>query len=371
MSETERLPEVTFHLLERQLLPNVYVTFDTINGYNEREPDDESAVRSVNVARLSTDIELGDAVNITPFVELETSYYSKTRDGDGGDGRFSALAGATAQTRFQKTYEGAWGFSSFKHIVVPSMTLSYRTEPTMGVEETPRFDAYDNVYGRTRLESKIDNIVMGKDAESGETWQVARLSLYQGNDFWNEIRKSDDYEVELDLRPRSWWGVQTIGEHHSISDPEDVDINQPFIVQRGLIELYEKVLNRPFDAETADKYNTRYGDYDRILTFLYYDNRDFGGNINGRIGFAYTETQGETFNREVLYGMGYKINEKWSVAFEHRYDLERGELYRQKYEVRRVMNCLEGALLIGERESGWDFGVEFSVTGIPGTRIRF
>ena len=40
------------------------------------------------------------------------------------------------------------------------------------------------------------------------------------------------------------------------------------------------MLDEPFDAETAAKYNTRYGDYDRILTYMYYDNRDFGGNLN-------------------------------------------------------------------------------------------
>lgn len=375
VSETERLPEVTFHLLERELLPHLYLTFDTIDGYNERKQADDDAFRSINVARLTTDIEFGSLINVTPFLEMEASYYSKTRDrannDDSADGRFSALVGATVQSRFQKTYDGAWGFSGFKHIVIPSITYSYRTEPTLGVEETPRFDAYDNVYGRSRIESKIDNIVMGKDAETGETWQVARLSLYQGNDFWNEIRKSKDYEIEIDIRPRSWWGIETIGEHHSINKEGDIDLDEPYLLQRALIEWYERILDRPFDAETADKYNTRYGDYDRILTYFYYDNRDFGGNINGRVGFAYTKTQDEVFNREILYGLGYRINEKWSVAFEHRYDLERGELHRQKYEVRRVMNCLEGAILINERGSGWDFGVELSVTGIPGTRIRF
>ncbi len=374
VNESERLPEATFHLLERELLPRVYLTFDTVDGYYERESAEDEAFRSINVARLSTDLELG-ALNLVPFLELEASYYSKTRekgnDEEDSDARLSSLAGVTAQTRFQRAYDGKWGFSGFKHIVVPSLTYSYRNEPTMDVEETPRFDAYDNVYGRSRVELKLDNIVMGRDAETGETWQVARLSLYQGNDLWNEIRESTDYEIELDLRPRSWWGVEIIGEHHSIDNEGDIDIDAPYLLQRGLIELYERVLDEPFDADTAAKYNTRYGDYDRILTYMYYDNRDFGGNLNGRIGYAYTKTQDEVFNREVLYGLGYKINEKWSVAFEHRFDLERGELYRQKYEVRRVMNCLEGALLVNERGSGWDFGVELSVTGIPGTRIRF
>ncbi|MCC6698138.1 MAG: LPS assembly protein LptD [Candidatus Hydrogenedentes bacterium] len=371
VSETERMPEVTYHLLERQLIDRLYVSFDTVNGYNERETEGENSLRSVNVGRVSYDIELGQALNLVPWFELEGSWYGKTRDEGESDTRVTTTLGSTLQTRFQRMYPGRWGFSSFKHIVMPSLTYSYRPDPTMGVEETPRFDAYDNYYGRSRLESKIDNVVMGRDAETGEAWQVARLSLYAGDDFANEIRKSRDYEIELDLRPRPLWGVQTIAEHHSIDNEGDIDLDRPYIVQRALIEFYERLFDRPFDQETADKYNTAYGDYDRMLAFFYYDDREYEGRLNGRIGFAYTKTQDEVFNREILFGMGYKINEKWSVAFEHRYDFERGELYRQRYEVRRVLQCLEGAVHLTERESGWDVGVEFSLTGIPGTRLRF
>jgi len=371
VSETERMPEVTYHLLERQLFDSFYFTFNTIDGYNEREPEGENALRSINVARLTYDLELGQVLNITPYAELEGSWYGKTREEGDSATRVSTELGATLQTRFQRTYDGRWGFSGFKHIVLPSLTYSYRPEASLGVEDTPRFDAYDNVYGRSRLESKIDNIVMGRDAETGDAWQVARLSLYYGDDFANEIRDSRDYELELDLRPRPLWGFQTIAEHHSITDETDIDLDRPFFVQRTLIEIYDRFANEPFDPETADKYNTAYGDYDRLLAFLYYDDRHYGGVLNGRIGFAYTKTQDEVFNREILYGAGYKLGPKWSVAFEHRYDFERGDLYRQRYEVRRVLQCLEGALQVTERGSGWDVGIEFSLTGIPGTRVRF
>ena len=82
----------------------------------------------------------------------------------------------------------------------------------LDVEDTPRFDAYDSNYWRSRLEGKWQNIVLGQDEESGETWQVARVALYYGTDFWNELRKSDDYEIEIDLRPVRFWGLQLIGE---------------------------------------------------------------------------------------------------------------------------------------------------------------
>ncbi|MFA6243303.1 MAG: LptA/OstA family protein, partial [Candidatus Hydrogenedentales bacterium] len=370
-TETERLPEATFHLLEREIAERLYLSFDTIAGYNNREPFDESAARSVNVARVSYDLQLVDNLNITPFLELEGSWYSKTRNDGGADTRFSSTAGVTVQTRFQKDYPGRWGFSEFKHLIVPSMTYSYRPEATMGIEDTPKFDAYDRVFGRSRIEGKVDNIILGRDAETSESWQVARLSLYHGTDFWNEVSRGSDYEMELEIRPRPWWGFMAVGESHTINDDIDFQLDEPYVVQRTVIQLYERLTDRRADPEAVDRYNASYGDYERVLAYFYYDDRPFNGRFNGRVGFAYTQTQGEVFNREVLYGAGYKLNEKWSLGFEHVFDLEKGDLSRQKYEVRRVMQCVEGAFQFSERESGWDVGVELSVTAFPGTRLKF
>ena len=367
--ETERAPEVTFHLLERPLLSRLYFSFDTVNGYNEREPAGTHAVRSVNVARATLDLDLGQALSLTPFVEAEGTWYSDERDSDDGEMRFSTTVGATAQSRFHRSFPGKIGFSGFKHIIVPSITYSYRPEPTMGVEETPRFDAYDNSYGRSRIETKIDNILIGRDAETGESWQVMRLSLYQGNDFWNEMRGAEDYEAEFDLRPRPWWGFQTVAERHRTDG--EVDIDAPFFFERRLIETFERLFDRPVNPEVAYRYNSQYADYDRVLTYLYYDDRVYQGRFNARLGFAYTKTHERTFNREVLYGMGYRINEKWSVAFEHRYDFERDDLYRQVYELRRNFDGIEAAVVFRDRTSGWDVGFEFSLVAFPSTKLKF
>ncbi|MBI4559095.1 MAG: LPS assembly protein LptD [Candidatus Hydrogenedentes bacterium] len=367
--ETERLPEATFHLLERRLTDNLYLTFDTVDGYNEREPAGTHAVRFVNVARLTYDLDLESALTIAPFLEVEGSWYSDERSGESSEARFAGMVGTTLQTRLQKTYPGAFGFAAFKHVLVPSVTYSYRPESTMDVEETPRFDAYDNVYGHSRLESKIDNILYGRDAHTQEVWQVARLTFYQGNDFWNELRRSTDYEVELDLRPRPWWGFQLAGEHHGIN--KEYDLDEPFFLQRFFLELYEDVRNKPYDPEIAYQYDARYGDYDRILTYLYYDDTALGGTLSSRLGFAYTETQDRVFNREVLYGLGFRLGEHWGVSFEHRYDFERGDLYLQKYELRRDLHCWEAAIQFRDREEGWDFSLEFNIKAFPGTKVKF
>jgi len=369
LRETERLPEVTYHLLERRLADNLYFSFDAIDGHVEREPRSTHALRLINVGRFSYDLDVNEALGITPFLEVEGSFYSNERASDAADFRFANTIGTTLQTRFHKAYPGAFGFSGFKHVAVPSITYSYRLEPTMGVEETPRFDAYDLAHGRSRIETKLDNVVFGRDADTEEVWQVARLSLFQGNDFWNEIRKAEDYEVELDLRPRPWWGWELAGEHHSIDD--EFDLEDPFWLEGWLFELYERVVGKPYNDEAAYQYRTQYGSYDRVMTYLYYDDYALDGRFSARTGFAYTETLDRTYNRELLYGAGYQLGEKWGVAFEHRYDFERDELRHQKYELRRNLHCWEAALTFRDRPSGWDVGFQFNIVAFPGTKVEF
>lgn len=367
--ETERLPEVSFHLLERQFAERLYLTFDTINGYNEREPSDTNSWRMANVARASLDLDFGEALSVVPFYEADVSWYSKTVDDEESDARFANTAGVTAQSRFQRAYPGALGFSGFKHVVIPSVTYSYRPEPTMDVDETPRFDAYDNVYGRSRIESKIDNMLFVRDALTGDVWQAARLTLYHGNDFWNEIRDSTDYEVELDLRPRPWWGILAVAERHSIEN--DIDLDEPYLFERLALETWEGIAGRPIDPELAFQYNAVYGDYDRFLSYLYYDDLTQGGKFGARVGFAYTETQDRVFNREILYGARYRLGEKWAFAFEHRFDLEGGELYQQEYEVRKRFKCFDWSFSVRDRSEGWDFNVAISLSAFPGTKVKF
>jgi lipopolysaccharide assembly outer membrane protein LptD (OstA) len=369
VSETERYPEGTFHLLERELLPHTYVAFDSVSGINEREPAGPRAVRTINTARLTYDWDVTEAFNIAPYYELELSWYSRERDDGDASFRVGNTAGVTMQTRLHKTYDGAFGFSAFKHVVVPSITYSYRPSPSLDAEDTPLYDSLDSSFGRSRIETKLDNIVFGKDAVTGEVWQVGRLSLYQGNDFWNEFSATEDYEIEIDIRPRPWWGIQLVGERHVASD--DIDLNSPFYLQRVNLAAWERITGRPYSIDANFAYNASYGDYDRMLAQVYYNDEMLGGNLQGRVGFAYTETQGSVFNRELLYGLGYQLSPQWGLAFEHRYDFEDNTLRSQSYEVRRRWDCWESALRVRDRESGTDIDLEFSISAFPATRVKF
>lgn len=366
--ETERIPEASFHLIERPLAQDLYVSYDNITGYNRRKSRDPEGFRTINIARASYAIAPHPALGLTPFYEVEGAWYQRLTTRDESASRFSNLLGVTATTRFHKMYPGFLGFSGFKHVVQPSVTYSYRPSATMSAEEAPRYDALDNIYGRSRIESKLSNVVYGRDAETGDVWQVGRLTLYQGNDFWNEVRKTDDYQVELDIRPRPWWGAQLVGERHKTTykhSPYQADF-----YERLFYRVYENLFNRPFN-ERAEELRTLYADYDRVLTQLYYDDTILGGKLSGRIGFAYSSTYGRIYNREVLYGLGYRLSENWGVSFEHIYDLYGSELRSQTYEVRRRFHCWESALRFRDRQSGFDINLELSLVAFPGSTIKF
>jgi hypothetical protein len=326
------------------------------------------AGRGTAQARLTYDWDPAPALSITPFAELTAAYYTNSEIDSDSEAWGTATVGVTGQTRLQRTYGGALGFSAFKHLIVPSVTFSHRPDTNVDVEDVPFFDSRDARSGRTRIESKLDNIFLGRDAETGEIWQVGRLTLYQGNDFWNETRESKDHEIEVDLRPRPWWGMQFVGERHSTDS--EIDLERPFLLEQLFLQTYERIADRPFDRLEEFDFNTRYGDYSRILAQVYYDDTYRGGRVNGRVGFAYTKTFDTVYNREILYGLGYRLSDKWSAAFEHRYDLEDNTMRVQTYELRRLWNCWETAIVIEDRESGTDINVEFSISELPNASLK-
>jgi len=330
-SETEKLPELTFNMFERRLADGFYGTVGAVGGYYETQPETIGAGRIATLGRLSYDWNVARGFNVLPFVELDGTYYSQTLDESGDAFRGTATAGMTVQSRLQRSYPGLGNFTGFKHIVIPSTTISFTPDATLDAEETPLFDAIDKRPGRARVENTLDNILLGKNSVNGKVWPVARLTFYHGHDFENEAIKADDYEVDFEVRPRPAWGVRTVGEIHDVSN--------------------SSVL--PGD------------DFNRLIAYAFYDNKLDKNTLNGRVGFAYTESGPGVLNQEVLYGVGYKIASKWSVAFEHRYDFELNEFTRQTYSIRRKLHDWEIALTVRDRQDSIDIGIQINLVDFP------
>jgi hypothetical protein len=398
LDESEQLPEASFHLVEQPLATPIMASFDTVSGYYRQKYRGLEGFRSVNTGRLSLDWNPLPYLGVTPFIESQATWYQHLAHRDTDYFRFNHTAGLTLLTRFHKIYPGILGFSAIKHVVEPSVTYSYSPRAGLSVLEAPQIDAYDSAFGRSRIESKLSNLFYGKDEETGEVWRVGRVTLYHGADFWNESQKSQDYEVEIDIRPRPWWGSQFVLERH------DVNGGHHFIRPRrfssllgrtaGLYGAYSQLnAYNPYDPynlfnrqgmyvpQLSLPERSRYDrsleqaalniDYTRMLTQVYYDNTMLGGRLSSRVGFAYTDTAGTVYNREILYGLGYKLGDHWGFSFEHIYSLRERDMIRQTYELRRRFDCWESAIRFRDRGSGFDVNLEISLVAFPGSAIRF
>jgi len=136
-----------------------------------------------------------------------------------------------------------------------------------------------------------------------------------------------------------------------------------------VLDLYEDRVGRPYDSDAA--FYAGMGNYSRVLAQFYYDEMSPESPVSGRLGFAYTATQSRKYNREILYGLGYRLGENWGLAFEHIYDMDGGNLRTQTYEVRRSLHCWETAIRFRDRESGFDIDLTFYIKAFPGSRLKF
>ena len=85
------------------------------------------------------------------------------------------------------------------------------------------------------------------------------------------------------------------------------------------------------------------------------------------------ETQGlcKVTTEAVLYGIGIRLGDLWSVSAEHLYDVNDGIMLRQTYEIRRIFHCLEVGLRLRERQSGWDVGFKIGLAAFSGPPLKF
>ncbi len=149
----------------------------------------------------------------------------------------------------------------------------------------------------------------------------------------------------------------------------DTDIDNPLADEPVDPDLLDGLFESPFNLDDARRYNAAFGNFNRLLAQLYYNDEVVGGRLQGRLGFSFTETRGNVFNREILYGIGYQVGEKWGIGFEQRYDFEDRRIRSQSYEIRRRWSCWDSALRVRDRESGTDIDLEISISAFPGSRV--
>ena len=329
VEETERLPELNVTFLERQIgATPFYYSVENSAGYLVDRPGEEHTLRNFTSGRISYAGRPTRWLSVVPFVGVDGTYYS---DGLVEDDlyRTSPLSGVTFGTRLHRVYGSrSEQFSAFKHVVVPTLTYTYRPRPDVRTTEIHEFDAIDDVLGGNRIGFELDNLLLAKTS-GGEQRQLARLTLYSGTDVTSEREESVDWAARFHISPSDRFGFEFDADSH--------DAEEDF-----------KLFNGSFYFRGEEK---------------------SGREI--RLGFGYSETETGVFNEDFSYGFATNLGEKWRVSLEHRYDFHDNEFEYQEYKIWRDLHCFEGAISYRIRERSERVMIMIGLKAFPGAQVKF
>jgi len=329
VEEVERLPELNVTFLERQLgTTPFYYAIENSTGYLVDRPGEEHTLRSFTGARLSYPVRPTRWFSVVPFAGVDGTYYSDGLEEDDLY-RTSLLSGVTVGTRLHRVYGSpSDNIAALKHVVVPTLTYTYRPTPDVTSTEIHEFDALDDVLGRQRIGFELDNVLLSKTPQ-GDRRQLARLTLYSGTDISNEHEEHLDWAAQADLSPSDRFGFR-------------------------------------FDADVhhADE------DFERFHGRFYYREKETGG-YEVRLGMGYSETETGVLNEEVSYYFATNLGEKWRVSLEHRYDFHDNDLEFQEYKIWRDLHCFEGAVSYRIRERSQRVFISIGLKAFPSSQIKF
>jgi hypothetical protein len=329
VEEVERLPELNVTFLERQLgTTPLYYAVENSTGYLVDRPGEEHTLRSFTGARLSYPVRPTRWFSLVPFAGVDGTYYSDGLEEDDLY-RTSLLSGVTVGTRLHRVYASPFvNGAALKHIVVPTVTYTYRPTPDVTSTEIHEFDALDDLLGRQRIGFELDNLLLSKTPQ-GDQRQLARLTLYSGTDISNEHEEHLDWAAQADVSPSERFGFRFDADVHHADD-----------------------------------------DFERFHGRFYYREKETGG-YEVRLGMGYSEIETGVLNEEVSYYLATNLGEKWRVSFEHRYDFHDNDLEFQEYRIWRDLHCFEGAVSYRIRERSQRVFISIGLKAFPSSQIKF
>jgi hypothetical protein len=263
-------------------------------------------------------------IEMTPFVGGRNTYYSKTND----PLKYNSIrgffeTGANLSTRFYKIFDvemEKYGLDihRLRHIVSPSVSYRFRSEPTLTAGQLDQYDSVDSIDNAHSLEFAIENKLQTK--RNDETVDLLRAIIK--TDFrLKEHPSKGGFEIistDIDFKPLDW------------------------------ITFY-------FDSQ----YDTQ----EEYLTTANFDLYIDGGD-------KWSVDIGKRWNREVddqlTSEFHYRINPKWKLRTYTRFDLRSGILKEQEFTVRRDLHAWTMDINFNEKRNfGNEIWIVFTLKAFP------
>ncbi|MCK5014402.1 MAG: LPS-assembly protein LptD [Candidatus Omnitrophica bacterium] len=334
-SAVERLPEVSYTLSNKSLWnTGFYLRNSTTYSNLTNKAASPSEVRQ-NTMRVDTNSILSypmkiGFIELTPFVGGRNTYYSKTNDPE----KYNSVrgifeTGASLSTRFYRVFNvevDRYGLdiNRLRHIILPSVSYSFMSEPTLSSAQLDSFDSIDSLDNAHSIQFSIEN----------------KLQTKRNNKTVELLRAIISTPFRLKEHPAKG-GFSTIST--------DIDF-------------------RPVDWATF-YFDSTYNTQEEYLTTA-----NFDLYVNG--GDKWSAGIGKRWSREVddqlTTSFSYKVNPKWRIQTYNRFDLRSGILKEQEFSVTRDLHCWTMDINFNEkRNEGNEIWIVFTLKAFPDMAIDF
>lgn len=342
-TEIEKLPELEFEFKNQRLANTRFYYRSTTQYAMLRKKFEDTLIsrrdktylkgREYEANRIDTEhefsyvTELFRFLNVTPFLGMTETWYSKDNMSDENIFRQVYKTGVGISTKFSRIFPFKTSIleldiNKLRHIITPSMTYTFIPTPNVKKDQLNQFDYIDERGYQNNVAFSVVNRLQTK-RYTGEIVNLARLTTTSGLNIHpkttdNDSRISDDYvddvNLQLEVDPYDWLAITA-------------DSN--YGIKRGRENGIE-FANFDIVAEKEDMW--RFG-----LGYRFEQGYDEAGNINA-----------SKVNNQVVTDMYLRISPKLKIKLYHRFkkpaDKPNMILEDQTYGIERDLHCWIGEL---------------------------
>ncbi len=330
-SAVDRLPELSYDISSQELGDSgVYWKNKTLfsNLVSRAASPTEDRKKTM---RVDTDNELSYPFKVAflelrPFVGGRETYFSRSKDpADYHSMRGLFKTGADLSTKFfrifdlQTKYLGV-EINRLRHIITPSVSYLFTTDPTIASDKFNSFDAIDTITRSHSITFALENKLQTK--RNDENVDLFRsivssdflLKENPGTGSFNSIK------TDFEINPANW-----------LTFNSDTDYSSP----------RDKLLSSNFDIYVHDPQKKKWR---------------FG------LGKRYTLDVDD----QITTDWQYVLNPKWKISAYNRFDIDRGIHKEQEFVLTRDLHCWEVALNFNEtRGEGSEIWLVFTLKAFP------
>ncbi len=320
----ERLPELSFDLLQREIRPGLYEQFHASAAHLREDP--ASGGTTLESDRLDAYYSLrrpfnqGDWLNVTPVAGGRITRYDNTRGAlvPGGTTRTVGELGFDAALRASGTFNyrnDTWGINGLRHLVTP--TLSYRYFPRADLDAA-KIPSIDRRTFTTYLPPLgLDSVRNLDDLPSVETLRVGIDNTLQTRDSQYGSRDLVTFNAAADFRFHRPAGVRDVSEVHTTLavTPADwlrFDLYQSFAPQTFSLRQINTGLTLRDGNVWALRFNNHY---------LRSDTEEYAVEASRRLSEVLTlqgrlsyDARKRRFN-EQAYGITQTLGDTWQLVY--------------------------------------------------------